>query len=507
MTTLANVYQPRMAMTLFVPTLGTSTQRVAQENDSTAYRLDVRPIRARHVANSIHEADELDVTFTYDEAGMDPRYLRSAEGYFYLADTATSGGVLTPDISQNLRFVGIARDVTRSFSESAGNLLTMRFQDYTCLFLECKVFPASKMPLLSDTLPAAWAKMCANTGYWDLTQSPPAIQSTVSVLSDRITFVPDSLSSTTLGSAMPPRLAKLGKVQPEPGADAWAIWKSICDALGLITYIRNDRCVVTTATDFYTYQDPPLFIYGGNILELTETRELGSVSAKGVCARSYNPLTATTLESFYPPINSTGFTKKRNTASATKAPTTIKTPDYELLDLPFATADQTTNDTIAQRIWEERVRQELHGTLTTREMAVASVSGASRYDLLALGSGDALQVVIDRGALDSVQSQTTLGARVAMLLARGYSSDAATFIASNLDSIDKLPGQFLVRSVETTFDASSATGEVTYESKIEFCNRVSLSGDGSVTIQATDTPQITGTSEPPVTGQTTTEAA
>src|SRR5580693_415619 len=174
----SNVYRPRMLAQVFVPELGTASTRKGQANDDNAYRLDVQPIRARLVSNNWNEADELELTCTYDEAGLDPRYLRSAQIAFYLGDE-TPGQPFSPQPS-NLRFVGIARDVTREFSESGGKMVRILAQDYTCLFLESKNYPVSGLPKYTDTLQAAWNAVCDNTGYWDL--STRDLVSTVQVL-------------------------------------------------------------------------------------------------------------------------------------------------------------------------------------------------------------------------------------------------------------------------------------------------------------------------------------
>ena len=467
------VYLPRMSATLDVPTLGDAATRVSQNTDSNTYRLVLRPIRARLMSNGPNEADELELTVSFDEAGVDPRYLRSGIVQFFLADTASSGGVLTPGLGTNCRFIGMVVDVTREFKEDAGKIVTLRAQDYTCLFLACKTYPASKWPTYSDTLQSAWQKVCANTGFWDLSSSPPVVQSTVSVLADQLVFIgangveDPSMLQTPLGKSMPSRLAGLGTFQAgRPGdsqADSWEIWKTVCESLGLITFIRNDRVIVTGVTDFFTAADPPLFIYGKNVLELKETRELGQVSAKNVCVRSFDPLSGKTLEALFPPAG-LAIKQKRLGASPKSAGSTstgskvVNSECYELLDLPTPCADQDTLQAIAERIWQERVRQELSGTLTTREMSMASASGQQQYDLLALSAGDQIQIQIDPAALDAIQKLPSIGQRVQALMNKGYASDIANFIAENLSSITSLPAQFLCHSIETTIDATSLAG-------------------------------------------------
>lgn len=488
------VYQPRMFLRLFVPMLGTADQRLAQARTDDVFELHIRPIRARLAYNNYNEADELQITCTYDEAGVDPRYLRSAEAYFYLQDTQASGGQWTPG-PQNLRFVGIARDVRRKFTQSE-KVVELTFHDYTTLFLEAKSFPPSGIPLYTDTLRQAWNRICDATGYWNLdtktvVSTVQQLKSTGSGPSDPLQFIGVD-GDTVIGKALPARLAKIGKLQVATHADAWAVWRSACEALGLITFVRGPQCIVTTATDYYTATDPPRLIYGMNVLELEEARELGHLSAKNVCVRSFDPLACSTLEAFYPDPSSQAVRRKRLGVSGKRAPKVVKTQDYELIDLPFPVADKAVLDEIARRIWEERTRQELRGSLTTSEMQAATVAG-SQFDLLQLQSGDQVQIEISRSALDLVQAQPSIQARATMLIAKGYSHDMAGYIAANLDSIDKLPPQFLVHSVEHDIEASGSEGGCKYSTRIEFLNRVKLtdagpeadSGDsGTVTNQA-----------------------
>lgn len=477
------VFHPRVAAKVIVPAIGLPQDRQAQQQTDQTFTLNVRPTHVRFVANNYNEADECEITGTYDEMGLDPRYLRSAEVYVYIADADVSGN-WTPAFD-DLRFVGIARDVSRVFNEHGGKIVTIKALDYTCLFLEAKSYPPSKIPPFTDTLQQAWERICDNTGYWDL--DTHQINSTVSVLKDKLVFEGGiNAPGPSLGSAVPARLAKLGKVQVHGDADAWAIWRTCCESLGLITFIRGDRCVVTTATDYYTAGNSPRMIYGLNVMELTESRDLGQLSSKWVCVRSYDPLGNKSLESLYPPPG-IATRKKKLKASANGPSASVKAQDYECFDLPFAVADQATLDNIANRIWQERTRQELHGSLRTRYMSVADTTGAS-FDLLKLAAGDQIQVEIAREALDGIQALPTISARLNALVAKGYSSDMAGFIANNLDSIAKLPPQFLVHSVETELQVTGPDGGASYNTRIEFLNRVDISDSGAVTAQASGDP-------------------
>lgn len=490
-----HVYRPRMGARIFVPAAGEPSTRKLQEQNDQVYELRCRPTRGRWVSNNHNEADELDLTLLHDEAGLDPRVLRSAEVYFYL-DNADAAGQFTMSYS-NLRFVGIVRDCSRKFAESGGKIVTIRALDYTTLFLEMHNFPDAGIPDFTQTITEAWNRICDHTGYWDL-DTREIVSSVENLKSDGTGGPSDKLvflgvdRTITLGSAVPDRIARLGKLQLHNAGDAWAVWQFAVGSLGLISYVRGDRVIVTTATDFYTADDPPRMIWGPNVYELEESRDLGNLSAKNVCVRSYDPLAGKTLESLYPSASLALRKKKIGASAAKKAPKTMHTQDYECLDLPFPVADQAVLDTIARRVWEERTRQELRGHLKTRAMIVDTV-GKKDFELLKLQAGDQIQVEVEREALGRIQQLATTGQRMQAMLDLGYSQDMATFVVNNLDALTRLPPQFLVQSVATELDTTSDPGS--YDVQIDFINRINISGAA--------TGQGSGSNEAPMMDQET----
>src|ERR1019366_767025 len=336
----------------------------------------------------------------------------------------------------------------------------------------------------------AWERVCDNTGYYDLESKE--VVSTVQRLKPNLDFVGDAedLATLLLGSAVSPRLAKIGKLLAPGGgaafADMWAVWQAAVGSLGLISFIRGDRCIVTTATDFYTADDPPRMVFGENVFEIKETRDVHSVSAKNVGIRAFDPVFGRSLEAFYPPIHATP-KKKRMAASALGSPVAVKSQAYEIFDCPFGITDQATLDRFAQRVWEERSRQELHGTLKTSEMFVDTLA-ADTFDLLGLQSGDRIRVEIDRAALTIIQALPTSFERQGALEARGYSESMARFITKNLDSLTRMTPEFQVHNVMTSFDVQAGHYEVT----IAYLNRIDVSGSAQ---------PGTGVATPALTGQ------
>ena len=472
------LYKPRMQVKLYVPNVGEPSQRVEQEGEpSDVTGLDCRCLRARITSNSHNEADEAEVELAYDDAGVDPRLLRNAEVYVYIDDELDEGS-FSPT-SNNLRFLGIACEVERSLDVSSGKRVKIRALDYTTLFINAKNYPASGIPSLSMTLTEAWNLVCDSTGYYDLASLK--IVSTVQRFKDRLAFVglDGTLVETstdpglTLGKAVGARLAKLGKLQVKQGSDAWAVWQTAVGSLGLITFIRGDRCIVTTMTDFYSSADPPRMIFGTTVRQITETRDVNGLSSKNVGIESFDPLTGQTVEAFYPPL-SLAMQKKKLGASANGPAVGVQASDYEIFDCHVPTSDPAVLALVAQRVWEERSRQELTGKLVTAEMFTPTLSGAS-FDLLSLQAGDRVRVELDPSALSIIQGLPTTDDRIGVLVALGYSDQMAEFLTANIDQIGSLTPEFQVRSVTVSLDVSQAEGG-SFEITIDYCNRIDVSG-------------------------------
>ena len=498
---MAAAQNPRIAVELKAPNVGTPDELQAQESLDTVTTLSIRPHKLQIDYNNHSAADECTIECSIDDAGIDPRFLRNAEVYAYLDDIGTSQEI-APSVgrgdlrSGNLRFVGIVTTVDRTLSESAKSVV-IRAQDYTCLFLQHKSgFSPKYLPSYSDTIATAWGKICDGTGYLTFDTSPPSIVSTVAALRNRILFEPPSLATLTLGSAVSARASTSSasvQVPHAEGADAWAVWQHIVGSLGLITFIRGSQCVVTTATDFYSGDDPPRMIWGLNVSEIHETRDQQAVSAKNIAIFSFNPFTGTHMEAFYPPkgdITPRGRGKKKLGASALGPGIVVRAQDYEVFQCPMAINDQKALDAYAERVWQEHGRQELKGTLKTPVIAVwtndqfsagvttGNVSGlppeAPGFSLLGLQAGDRIRIEIDQSVFTMIQAIPSLQGRIEVLMNRGYSVDMAQYICKNLSAIQSVSPEYQVHAVRIDYEVSADGGK--FEIGIEYLNRIYVSG-------------------------------
>lgn len=491
------IYRPRIHCELTVPTIGTTSNKVSLEDSSETVTFPIR-VRKLHLTRNDHNlADECRIEAEYMDTGLDPRILKNATVSVYIAEedpnqssTFASGFFSNPD---NLRFVGILTKCTRAGSEEEGFTLSMEFQDYTSMFLQYKHFPADKAIPYSATLEEAWAIICDNTGPF--VESVGGIKSVVTALRNRVRFLArpgreieaEALKNVRVGDAVAERFRKLGKVQlMHPDMDCWAYWQQCIQMQGLISYIYLDECIITTATNLFTSDDPPVLVWGENILSIKEERS-GLFADKGIVVRSFDPLTNRQLESFYPPVgdkrvqHKTVQAKAKNGAIAPRQPTALtKGEDRNVFHYP-GISDQKRLDDIAKRIWLERSKQELEGTLVTKEMRVSRVSDSLQlnntkhdFDLLNMGNGDTILVGFDpenKLILNSLGSQSE---QIAYLLDRGYSRDVAKYMVENLATIQQWFPNFYVKRVEVSIDADETDCDFTVE--IGYVNHINIDG-------------------------------
>lgn len=453
-------YRPRAMLRLDVPT-------GAVVGDSSGGEIATILCYVRSVtltSNSHLEADTCLAVVDWMMAGVDPRLLGSAVAVLYIGEADESGRYTPKD--DDIRFVGIMKRSKRAGGEEEGMTVEILAHDYTTLFLEAKKFPTSGVPAFSDTLRAAWGKICDNTGVLN-PNNPGEILPTTKALRERIRFVGQA-SDVLLGTAVAGRFKNLGKVQAKPNMDAWAIFQQCCGMVGLIAYIRLDECIVTTATDYYTANDPPRLIWGYNIKSLTEDRD-ATLGGKGIGLTSFDPMTGTSLEAFYPPQGDASIRKKTISAKRAKDPASVlQAEDREYFAYPGVTT-QDALDLAARSVYEQRARQELEGRIVTNEMQIDTQSGV-RFDLLQLQSGDCIRVEIDRQDTEALGQFQSDQAKADYLVGLGYDPGLARIVVANLSGVLALSPTYIVKRVVTQLDSTPEGGnfsvEITYSNKI-----------------------------------------
>lgn len=476
------VYRPRMAAELTVPLAGKLADREAMNETEDTVALPLRVHSVTLTRNDINHADSAKLLVAFDDAPVDPRVLQSASGVLWIGqdDASITGEGTWQPRHADLQFAGVVTRIARKLTDEKGWDLELELSDYTTLFIESNHYPRAGYPSLSQTLSQAWAQVCDHTGPLD---DEGNVLSTVAKLRDRIVFV-GGAKDVVIGSALPKRYQAMGvTIFPLDDASSWTVWQQCVRAVGLVSYIHLDQCFVSTATDYYSADKPALFVLGRNVAALEETREI-KFSGKGIGVLGFDPLTGTTIEGLYPPIGDKRVKRKRvgarvaATHSSSTKPRKAKAPPSpaallasetrDVFNVPGLT-DQKMADAVAQRIWEERSRQEIEGTFENYDLKVPHADG-SWQRTLDLTSGDTIDLEI-QPAIDACTKITDIKARINRLEELGFSEDLATLAAHNLVDLGSLGGTVYVKTLVATVTCADGAddGEVTF--RITFQNR------------------------------------
>lgn len=439
----AKVYRPRAALALTVPL------RKNGELEAFSYTVPVQ--RFHHALNDHNHADTLSCSVDWLDAGVDPRWIAGATCEFYLGN-ASEDDEWAPN-EDDLRFVGRMVKPARSLS---GEKLSvdLEFHDYTSFFLLSRPLATAGVPLYTDDLKQAWARICG--------QVPGAEELADNIVFEGLDAIPK------LGDAVLPRFRKAGKFQVTPQNDAWSVWQQACGAAGLLSYFRLDQCIVTTALDYYTASSPPRFVYGQNLLSFSEQRN-NDFALRAVGLVSFDPLTGKTIEVVHDPLHKSikvGAKKRGKSGKPPKVKTDLSQVDF--FQYPGVT-DEGALKKIAERVYEERSRQAIEGSLTTVDMDAETASGGD-FDLLTLQSGDLIEVrFLDTDDVEFVKRFDSIDDRADYLEGKGYTSEVARIIAANVDSYTKHSSRFYVRSVEIEGDF---VGDGSFKVTVNYINKI-----------------------------------
>lgn len=449
------LYRPRVAADLDVPVLGTREQRIQQEKSDEVIRVPMPVRSAKWDSNDFNHADTCSLTVDWNDTALDPRMLDDAVLRLYIGE-ADDYGRFQPSAA-NCRFIGHLRNPERSNDSDGPSLLTLDAIDYTGLFLLAKPFGSSGIPEYSLNLEQAWRKICS--------QVPGA-----DILADRLLLI-GLETPPLLSTAVASRFANLGKVPTHPKTDAWAVWQQCVGMLGLISWIDKDYCIVSTATNYYTEQNPPRLIWGKNIRKLSEGRQTIQAGS-GIGVTSFDPIAGKTIEALWPPEGDSRVQKKRIKATK-KSQTAAAERDNEKREYfeYWGVTDPDVLLKIAERIYEERSRQEFAGEATTHEMRVGRADG-SNFDLLLLKAGDSIRVEFDEGGRHFLSTLPNDGARVRYLTNRGYDPSIALLLARNISTFNNFSPTFYTTRVQTEIEEDEDS--ISFSVTVNYVNRIQI---------------------------------
>lgn len=452
------IYKPEVILQLDVPFFG--TQGDAKENFVVFHP---RVIEVKWTKNHHLAADEMTATIGYLEGGIDPRLLKHARGSMWMWDSHSQVYSKT----DHLRFSGICKKAGRRLS-SSGWVVDLTFHDYTVMFIDMKPFPSSGMPEWSDTLRAAWTKLCDHTGWNDPSDAKQIISS-VKALREAINFDPVELDGRTIGESTSARFLEMSKPSPKQGADAWGVWQWLCGSLGLTTFIDRGECFVTKTSEFYKEEQASMLLYGHHIDDFEETADT-AISHKGILLKSFDHIAGRLIESRYPPPSDDRIKKSRATAKRAdkegRDPSTNETSaQYEEFEY-HEIQDQALLDARCREAYEEYSRQELKGTVKTAEMFLPRKDGGKR-EVLALSAGDAIHVGMDDKTRDAIKHIESENDKVrALIQSCGYIPEVARLIARGLGERALQKPVFHIETMEVELGPEKFSVTIKYHNKI-----------------------------------------
>lgn len=259
----------------------------------------------------------------------------------------------------------------------------------------------------------------------------------------------------------------------------WDVIQDICGRAGLIAYIELDKLVLTKPRVLYGNTQACQFIYGKNIQDVNFDRKLGRAKGLNVVVRSVAVETKETLEVKIPEeaditwCNALGV--RRESQKIKKfGPDGKETEEIApYLSFPIPHIKNTAQlREIGQGIWEELGRQQIEGSLSTKEMAVAvrfqENTDPVEFDILKFRNGTPIQIEIEQGDLEGFQRQSSVEQKVRFLIERGYEPPVAEALAV---STGKFKTRFYTKSLELKMSNDGFSFDLDFINFIELGNR------------------------------------
>lgn len=379
--------------------------------DVAAYEVIPRSVDIER--NSVREADTATVEIDYRDLPLDPRMVRSLLVAVFLGDAGAPDRALDLNSDAFRAFIGFV-DEPATTLEGGGDTVKLTARDYTSLFLDQPWSGASVD--LRASLAAIVKRIVALTPGTDDLKVAMA------------TGVDDANLATVTGrTSWTPRNAK---------DDTWSVLSDLCGLLGLIPLVQGDELQIIEPAR--VADASAVMCYGENVERLTYSRRLNEVKSYQVLVRAWDEQARTAREALYPTTAKVLRRKVTKTGKVTETQAPI---------LPFYVSGSYTEaqlQDIARRAWEDVVRSQIEGELTTRELY--DLDGGA---LWTLGNGDLLQITLGRSAPTLLAGQSEAEAIAALTAPRqGLAPEVARLLVQSAKQADALVSTFYVLSAK-----------------------------------------------------------
>ncbi len=482
-------------MSVFFPqaicTLRVRWEKLDDETNKALDQTAVIKCLAKRVTvalNDYSEADTFSCDFDYQNFPFDPRCIRSLGITIHMDDrkkmfkgnklnTIEAIGVTSieeadkPDKEKksNIVFIGFADEESISFDES-DRVVNIEGRDFTSVLIDApwprKVLDPNKPlgTLISEIL----------------TQLPAT--ENLKVYS--------KISIDTSGADLPvlksyaPQLSNLsGNKNAKKNMSYWDMIKRLVAEAGLITYIELDRLIINKPRNLYKNSKYYSFIYGKNLNSLEFSRKLGRQKGINILVRSINPNNKSDpiMKVEIPKEASPAWIKEMNlpqnkfgnyAQTIEKIDKDGKITEEVAPKIPFNVSKMTNIEQLresGEAIWEEIGRQQIEGSLKTKDMRYIG-ENEQEFNLLKIRNGTPVVVTIDQGDMKGLESETSIAKKTQFLKERGYDKSVAHAFAT---TFKKFGSKFYTRSVEFTIDKDDG-----FSLNLEFLNFIEIVNKG-----------------------------
>lgn len=441
--------------------------------------------------NDYTEADTFTCEFDYQNFPFDPRCIRSLGITIHMDDRKKTfkGNSLNtiealsvsplkeedkPDSEKksNIIFMGFADEESLSFDES-DRIVSIEGRDYTSILID-----------------APWPRKVLDP--------VKRVDALISEMLKALPAAKDIIVLNKTGDNLPilksyaPQLSNLsGNKNAKKNMSYWDMIKKLVSEAGLITYIELDSLVINKPRNLYKGTKSYSFIYGKNLQSLDFSRKLGRQKGINILVRAINTANKTdpVMKVEIPKEASKEWIKEMNLPKnkfGTYAQTIEKMDkDGKVTEeiaplLPFnLTKIDNVNQlrTNGETIWEEIGRQQIEGSLKTKDMRQFQTVEYKKnkfreeeFNLLKIRNGTPIILTIDQGDMEGLEDETSIAKKTQFLKERGYQNDVALAFAT---TFKKFGSKFYTKLAEFTLDKEDG-----FTLKLEFLNFIDIVNKG-----------------------------
>ena len=459
---MSHTYYPQVCMTLRVRWEDFNNDGDIVLNQD--YVVGITPKKCNVKFNDYTQADTFSCELDYKNFPFDPRTIRAVgitihgENKKQLVDPFTGGFDQIEPTEDNKLFLGFADEDSIEL-DNASRLVRLEGRDLTGLLID-KPFDQGSLNMAKPISVIIQKLLLDNEDLKNIW----VLNKTGEILPTLAQFAP---SFTPLGT----------KRNRKKNESYWDVIQDIIARAGLIAYMELDKLVINKPRSLYKKDKTKLFIYGENVSNLRLKRKIGRLKDMNIRVRSLVPEEKTVIIADIPReasvawSQSIGVLKKDVEIDKIQSDGTVKkeTAPFITFRIPNI-KDKDHLISVGEKIYEELGRQQIEGSLETRNMLVCEKNEAgikSPSSTLLIRNATPIEIEIDNSDITKMKRDSSKAQKQNYLISHGYDPLTANAMSKAMTDY-KTP--FYTKAVEYDFDSENG-----FKCSLEFLNFIELS--------------------------------